>query len=349
MRFRWTSRCDVRDCCTLRRRSLGALASAIVGALPGASLLVSGESARAAAIAEFEPVTVPVRPIRVSERVYMVQGDVAPVSAVNQGFNANAGFVITRDGVVVFDALGTPALGAALVASIRRLTGAPIRRVVISHYHADHFYGLQAFKAAGAEIWAHVLARDYLASEAPLLRLAERRESLFPWVNELTRIVPPDSTIDSETRFEVGGVGFRLIPVGPAHTPEDLMMVVEDEAVLFAGDLIFAGRVPFVGDADSRAWLAALDRMAQRPPSTIVTGHGPYSKDGKADLDLTRDYLRVLRTEMARAVEEMLDFNEAYAQADWSRFKSLPAFDAANRRNAFNTFVLMEREALSRR
>lgn len=349
MRFRWILSCDVSGCCTARRRFFRALCSAGLSSLPGTALLTAGNRVRAAAMTEFEPITVPVKPVRVSERVYMVQGDVAPVSAVNQGFNANAGFVITRDAVVVFDALGTPALGAALLESIRRLTDAPIRRVVVSHYHADHFYGLQAFKAAGAEIWAHTLVRDYLKTEAPARRLAERRESLFPWVNELTRLVPPDITIDRETRFEVGGIGFRLIPVGPAHTPEDLMMVVEDEAVLFAGDLIFAGRVPFVGDADSRAWLAALDRMASRPPSTIVTGHGPYSRDGKADLDLTRDYLRVLRTEMAKAVEEMLDFNEAYAQADWSRFKSLPAFDAANRRNAFNTFVLMEREALSRR
>jgi glyoxylase-like metal-dependent hydrolase (beta-lactamase superfamily II) len=147
----------------------------------------------------------------------------------------------------------------------------------------------------------------------------------------------------------MGGLNFRLIPAGPAHTPEDLMMLVEEEGVLFAGDLIFAGRIPYVGDADSRAWLAALDRLAQRPPSRIVTGHGPPSKDGSADLALTRDYLRYLREQMAQAVDEMLDFNEAYARIDWSRFRTLPAFDAANRRNAFNTFVLMEREALQKR
>jgi hypothetical protein len=52
---------------------------------------------------------------------------------------------------------------------------------------------------------------------------------------------------------------------------------------------------------------------------------------------------------MARAVDEMLDFDEAYARVDWSRFRTMPAFDAANRRNAFNTFVMMEREALQRR
>ena len=302
-----------------------------------------------AAEVEFEPVTVPVRAIQVSPRVWMVQGDVGPVSAANQGFNANAGFVITDEGVVVFDALGSPALGAALRARIREITPQPVRHVVVSHYHADHYYGLQAFTPEGVTVWAHRLALPYLASESPALRLAERRESLFPWVNDRTRVVPPTKTIEGETAFRLGGLNFRLIPAGPAHTPEDLMMLVEEEGVLFAGDLIFAGRIPYVGDADSRAWLAALDRLAQRPPSRIVTGHGPPSKDGSADLALTRDYLRYLREQMAQAVEEMLDFNEAYARIDWSRFRTLPAFDAANRRNAFNTFVLMEREALQKR
>ncbi|MEY4213169.1 MAG: hypothetical protein RL458_1395, partial [Pseudomonadota bacterium] len=111
-----------------------------------------------AADLEFEPVTIPVKPVQVSPRVWMVQGDVGPVSAANQGFNANAGFVVTDEGVVVFDALGSPALGAALRARIREITPQPVRHVVISHYHADHFYGLQAFAPEGPMVWAHRLA-----------------------------------------------------------------------------------------------------------------------------------------------------------------------------------------------
>ncbi len=88
-------------------------------------------------------------------RVYFVEGELGPVSRANRGFNSNAGFVVTGDGVVVFDVLGTPALGEALRQAIRTVTALPIRHVVISHYHADHFYGLQAFKDAGAEVWAH--------------------------------------------------------------------------------------------------------------------------------------------------------------------------------------------------
>ncbi len=292
------------------------------------------------------PVSVEVAPQRVSDRVWYVQGDSGMVSLQNEGFNSNAGFVVTDDGVVVFDALGTPALGAVLLERIRAITKQPVRRVIVSHYHSDHFYGLQAFKDAGAEVWAHRAVRDYLATGADEQRLAERRESLAPWVTDEARIVPPDHFVDGETVFRLGGVTFRLLPAGPAHTPEDMMMLVEEEGVLFAGDLIFAGRVPFVGDADPSAWLAALDKLSAHRPRVVVTGHGRASTDALADLRLTRDYLRFLRTEMGKAMDELLDFDEAYERTDWSRFSSLPAFDDANRRNAYNVYLRMQREAL---
>ena len=283
---------------------------------------------------------------RLSRRAWYVQGDLGPVSLVNQGFNANAGFVVTGDGVVVFDTLGTPALGDALLARIRSVTREPVRIVVVSHYHADHFYGLQPFKAAGAQVWAHRAALEYLATDAPRARLEERRNSLAPWVSAQARVVPPDRVLDGDHAFRVGGMRFEAIAAGPAHTPEDMMLLVPDEGVLFAGDLMFAGRVPFVGEADSRGWLAALDRLVARAPAVVVGGHGGASRDAAADIATTREYLRALREAMGRAVEDMVPFEEAFARTDWSRFAALPAFEAAHRRNAFNTYLRMERESL---
>lgn len=294
------------------------------------------------------PVTVPVRPIRVSERVYMVQGDLGPVSLSNQGFNSNAAFVITSEGVVVYDTLGTPALGFELLRQIRRITPLPVRHVVISHWHADHFYGVQAFKAAGATIWAHRAGQAYLASEAPMARLQERRTSLAPWVNASARWFPADRWVDAETDFELGGLRFRLLPAGPAHTREDLMMWVESEGVLLAGDLMFGARIPFVGDAITRGWLTALEDLLKRPIRVLVGGHGEPSTQPSRDLALTRDYLLALRERMGRAVSELETFDEAFQSTDWSRFADKPAFGAAHRANAYNVFLEMEREALGR-
>jgi len=283
---------------------------------------------------------------QVSPHGWFVQGEAGMASAANQGFMSNAGFVVTTDGVVVFDALGTPALGEALVREIRRVTKQPIRRVIVSHYHADHVYGLQALQRAGATIWAHHAGRAYFTSGVADERLAQRRADLYPWVDEKTRVVTPDLWLDGDTDFRMGGLTFRLIWSGGAHSPEDLLMMVVEDRLLFAGDLVFAGRVPFVGNADSKGWLGALDRMVALDPAVALPGHGPASRDVARDLVLTRDYLRYLRETMGRAVADLEPFDDAYARVDWSRWRDLPAFEAANRGNAYATYLRMEQESL---
>jgi glyoxylase-like metal-dependent hydrolase (beta-lactamase superfamily II) len=285
-------------------------------------------------------------PTQVSAHGWMFQGEAGMASAQNKGYMSNAGFVVTDDGVVVFDALGTPALGRAMIKAIAKVTPQRIRRVVVSHYHADHIYGLQAFKALGAEIWAYRKGQLYLSSGQATERLAQRRTDLFPWVDEKTVVVPPDLWLDGDTSFRIGGLTFQLVYSEGAHSPEDLMMYVVEDRLLFAGDLVFAGRVPFVGNADSAGWLKAMDKMIALQPVVVVPGHGPASRDVGRDLVLTRDYLRYLRETMGQAVKDLEPFDDAYAKTDWSRFKALPAFEAANRINAYGTYLLMEQEML---
>jgi glyoxylase-like metal-dependent hydrolase (beta-lactamase superfamily II) len=288
-------------------------------------------------------------PQRLSEHCWFFQGEAGMASLANKGFMSNAGFVVTGDGVVIFDALGTPALGRAMIAAIRKITTLPIKRVIVSHCHADHIYGLQEFKALGAEIWAHAKAKQYLTSGQAVERLAQRRADLAPWIDDRTRVVPPDVWLDGDTDFRMGGLTFRLMYSGGAHSPEDMLMYVVEDRVLFAGDLIFAGRIPFVGTADSRGWLAAMGKMLalSPPPIVVIPGHGAASRDPARDLALTRDYLVFLREAMGRAVRDLEPFDAAYAMTDWSQFKSLPAFEQANRTNAYGTYLLLEEEELN--
>ncbi|MDP1526593.1 MAG: MBL fold metallo-hydrolase [Rhodocyclaceae bacterium] len=291
---------------------------------------------------------VPLRAEKVAAHSYVIQGLPGAASRQNQGFMSNAGFVVTKDGVVVFDTLGTPALAQRMIDAIRKVTRQPIRRVIVSHWHADHYYGLQAFKELGAEIWAHEAAKVNLGSDAAADRLAQRRELLAPWVNADFRVVPADLWLSGDADFKLGGLHFKLRHVGPAHSAEDVVMFVVEDGVMFSGDLIFKGRVPFVGDADSKAWLAALDRLLELKPQIMVPGHGPPSKTPAADLALTRDYLIDLRQQMGQAVADFLPFDEAFARADWSRWQGMPAYHEAHRRNAYNTYLLMERESLAK-
>ncbi len=283
-----------------------------------------------------------VEPVSVAPGVWMVQGESALGSPANRNFISNAAFVVTPAGVVVVDALGSPALARELVAAIQRITPQPIKHLIVTHYHADHIYGLQVFKDLGATITAHQAGQAYLHSDNAALRLQASREELAPWIDAQTRLVAADRWINDTTRFTLGGVDFVVQPAGPAHTPEDLVVMLPQQHLLIAGDLVFRGRVPFVGQADSGRWIEALDRLLAYRVDTIVPGHGPVSTSAQADLQLTRDYLQHLRKTMGQAAGNLEPFEEAYAKADWSRFEHLPLFRAANRINAYNTYLLME-------
>jgi len=297
-----------------------------------------------AAWAKPEVATVPMKAVKLAPHTYFVQGQLGAASSENEGFMSNAGFVVTRDGVVVFDALGSPPLAEKLVSLIRKVTRQPIKRVIVSHYHADHFYGLQVFKALGAEIWAHRAAEGATRTEEAAQRLVQRREALFPWVDENTQLLEADYFVEGDTDFEMGGVKFALRHVGPAHSTEDLALMVQNDGVLFAGDLVFRGRIPFVGDADSASWIAALDKLIALKPKVLVPGHGASSRNPSADLVFTRDYLKYLRTHMGKAARELVPFEEAYEKTDWSKYRSMPAFSEANRLNAYNQYLRLEHE-----
>jgi glyoxylase-like metal-dependent hydrolase (beta-lactamase superfamily II) len=290
--------------------------------------------------------------IQASKHVYYVQGWPGMATRENRAFNSNAAFVVTPDGVLVFDALGSPALAEQLKQAIARVTKLPIRRVIVSHFHADHFYGLQALKSQGAEIWGHAAGRASFDSESARSRLEQRRHDLAPYVNEQTQLLGADRWLEfkggAPIEFTFGGLKMRLIDVSGAHSPEDIMLFVEDDGVLLAGDLYFSGRIPFVGQANSKAWLAALDRIEPLAPKMVIPGHGAASRNPKPDIELTRTYLLFLREKMGAAVRDLVPFEEAYATTDWLQFYDVPAFESANRINAYGTYLQMESEMLAR-
>ena len=284
------------------------------------------------------------KPIKVAQHTYFVQGLHELGSSKNQNFISNAGFVITPKGVVVIDALGSPVLAQKLLNEIGRVTTQKVVAVIVTHYHADHIYGLQVFKKMGAKIYAQELGKDYLNSDTAHQRLESSRADFAPWVNQNTTLVPADRWIQKEDKLTIGGVDFLISKVGPAHTPNDLMIYVPSEGVLFVGDLVFRGRIPFVGNADSKGWLSSLDRISALKPKIIIPGHGSYSPDADHDIEFTKEYLQYLRETMGEAARNMDSFDDVYGVTDWSKYEGMPLFRAANRMNAYNVYLSIQAE-----
>lgn len=284
------------------------------------------------------------KPIQVAPHTYFVQGLPEMGSSLNQNFISNAGFVVTPKGVVVVDALGSPVLAQKLIREIKQVTSQRIVAVIVSHYHADHIYGLQEFKKIGAKIYAQNEGRSYLSSETAKQRLIASRIDFAPWVNTKTILTSADVWIDRQYKLTLGGVEFLISRVGPAHAPEDLIVYIPSEKVLFVGDLVFRGRIPFVGNADSKEWLRALDEIERLSPDIVIPGHGAYSTKPAEDIAFTRDYLQYLRKTMTKAAINLDSFDEAYHQASWAKYDGMPLFRAANRMNAYNVYLSIQSE-----
>ena len=302
-------------------------------------------------VSPYPAITIPLRIDQVPDKpVWYSTGNPGIPGKDNEGNTSNAGFVVTSDGVVVFDALGTPSLGWALLQEIRQRTDKKIRYVIASHYHADHIYGLQAFRDhSDALIVAQERSGEYkdneeTADEKASARLDQRRAALSPWVDNNTRVVPPDITFRDRMTITLGDRRLTLLYAGPAHSSSDMMMMVEPDGVLFAGDIVQNSRIPFMNsdDVSTTQWLNALGEVEKLDPKFIIPGHGRTSTEARQAIAFTRDYIQYLRSTMTAAVQNWTDFEVAYQAADWSKYRDIPAFTSNNRGNAYRIFLELE-------
>jgi glyoxylase-like metal-dependent hydrolase (beta-lactamase superfamily II) len=319
-----------------------------------AAMLVFSACLATAADAQTPPYPPTAIPLKIDQvpgkPIWYSTGNPGVPGKENEGNTSNAGFVVTSDGVVVFDALGTPSHGWALLQQIRKVTDKKIRYVIASHYHADHIYGLQAFQDhTDAVIVAQERAGEYkeneeTADEKANARLDQRRGVLFPWVDKNTRVVPPDITFRDRMTIALGDKRLTLLYAGPAHSSSDMMMLVEPDGVLFAGDIVQNSRIPHMNsdDVSTTQWLAALSEVEKLDPKFIIPGHGKASTQAKEAIAFTRDYIQTVRSAMAAAVQDWADFDAAYAATDWSKYRDMPAFATNNRGNAYRIYLELE-------
>jgi cyclase len=237
--------------------------------------------------------------------------------------------VIGDGASLLVDTLWDPPLTRRMLAEISPLTaGAPIETLVNTHSDGDHWWGNQ--ELAGVEMVATEAAAAVMASQSPAemkrfgglaraLRLAgslplpyPRRadvatiaayagEALRPFTFDGIRLVQPTRTFSGGLDLDVGGRQVRLIEVGPAHTPGDLVVWVPDAKVAIAADILFIGVTPIMWVGPVEGWIAALESLLELGAERFVPGHGPVC--GADELRRLIDYWRWLDRAARRHLE----------------------------------------------
>jgi len=188
------------------------------------------------------------------------------------------GLVVGASGCLVVDTGRDDLHGTELAAAIRTVTPLPWT-AVITHAHWDHFFGTSAFLPC--PVWAHQRCRLVIADHADEMRErglryydAQGDPRSAATLSTATAVVPTDVFAD-EAVVDLGDRSVTLSHLGRGHTDNDVVVVVQDDAVVFAGDLVEQGAPPVIGaDAYPMEWPSTMDRLLSFDPHVVVPGHG---------------------------------------------------------------------------
>ena len=239
---------------------------------------------------------------KVTDGVYAI---VSPAksfpSALNKGWNSNTAIVETAEGLLVFDTGSSETIGKALIKTIRTVSDKPIKWVINSHSHGDHWLGNGAFVA---EKPAEMIASD--------VAIGKMKEMGYEWVGRFYDMtegatgkfepVPAKDAVVKAMERDFGGVKVQIFFSGNSHSPGDIVFWLPQQSVLLTGDTMYTKRPPATFDAQVKQWATFLGELEGLKPQNVIPGHGPVS-DISAVINL-KDYFTTLWELVAAGYDE---------------------------------------------
>src|SRR6266852_4572693 len=209
----------------------------------------------------------------------------------------NSGIIVGDDAVMVIDAQATPVMAREVIDRVAKITDKPIRYVLLSHYHAVRVLGASAYK--GAEILASDTTRGLIAERGKQDLESEigRFPRLFQAVESIPGLTWPTITFPDQISVWLGRREVRIMHIGRGHTAGDVIAVVPDAGVVFAGDLVEYKSACYCGDAHFTDWLATLDHLAEMQANAMVPGRGATLTTPdmvKEGIEVTSDFIATL-------------------------------------------------------
>lgn len=228
-----------------------------------------------------------------------------------QGFNSM--FVVTDEGVVVFDSANLQH-SKGMLNAIREITDQPVRYVVQSHNHWDHAGGGQVFRDQGATILAHVEAYEWMkANPHPDLALPDE-----VWAGKRKDIV-------------LGGKTIELHYMGMSHGLGMTVSILPKEKVTYIADIVTPNRVLFtiVPDFNINEWKKVLTEVEQMNFDTAIYSHShaeePFGT--MTDVTLTREYIEDLQAAVVAEFNKGTPFEAVPGKIKLDKYKDWVGYD----------------------
>ncbi|BBB27084.1 MBL fold metallo-hydrolase [Amphritea japonica] len=283
----------------------------------------------------------PLKLINVADNVYALIGPMEQRSPTNLANNANFGFIVSDQGVLLIDSGGTLAGAKDIESHIRTITDKPVTLVINTGGQDHRWFGNSYFSARGADTLTSMQTQTDQATRGDNQSGSTSRLTGDSWQG--TTPQPAQQAITEKQSITFGVTEIQIIPVGPAHTGGETLVWLPQHKILFSGDTVYLDRMLGVGSQSQHlSWLAAFATIEALNPTTIVPGHGMPADLSKAQKE-TRDYLQLLRTEVAQLIEAGADMEDA-TLIDQSAYSYLKVYKSLHKRNALRVYEEMEWE-----
>ncbi len=277
----------------------------------------------------------------VAANVYTSIGITAPYLYESTAHNNNLGFIVGDESVLVWNAGSSYLLAQALHKEIKKITNKPVKYVVLENSQGHAILGSNYWKEQGATIVAQELVQGEIETKGE--KTFNRLKNVLRDKFEGTQLIFPDKYFKDSMKFDLGGKIVEAKYFGYAHERSDICIWLDDEKIVFAGDLAFNNRLlPIFEITETQKWLEAWEKFEELNPKIVVPGHGDVT-----DLDTvrkyTKDYIVYIREKIAEVLENDGGLNEAY-NINMDAYKHLDTYKELGRQNIARVFKQMEFE-----
>ena len=257
--------------------------------------------------------------------------------------NCNAAIIVLGDSVLVVDTHSKPSAARALIEQIKKLTPKPVKYVVNTHFHWDHYQGNEAYPSswpAGVEIISSEATRQNIQrlgiprikneivtmpreisnlktdlekastseQKAAIQENLRQAEAYFAEL-KLMQVTLPTMTFDRSLILHRGSRTVEILWLGRAHTDGDVFVFLPNEKFIATGDALH-GWTPFMGDSYPYEWIQTLDAAEKLDFHTVLGGHGDVMH-GKLRFELWKEYFQDLMDRTAAVYAEGATLEQA--------------------------------------
>lgn len=286
------------------------------------ALLLLILSSHAVAQAPAPPLVKEGRTVKISEHVFVILDELVPMVP-------NVGIVVGAKATLVVDPGMGVRSGEIVLREAAKLSRNTELYVVNTHFHPEHTTGEAGFPPSAKIIRATAQQQDIEEMGMQWVQnFASRSPAIAEVLQGITGFRKPAELFDKEKTIDLGGVSVRLVRLGPGHTRGDTVFFVEQDRVLFSGDLVMSRLFPAFATPQSRvgSWLASLDALDAFRAQRLVPAHGELAD--ASVIGQYRDYLTALRARVGelkrsgKSSDETAELLRAEFRAkypDWSQ------------------------------